>query len=224
MCVQLDGLVERLRKEHIRFRVTEAPVPVILPAFHGRAKHPKDPESMDIALTSSISPSEEAKRLKMDWIRKYAPMSDLHRAMEALLWAFWDQEPHEQSLPPSCHLHLLKGDTYTNRGTELGPDHFEGPSALLFLEALQFGKSDQGVPQRHHIPVELQETVQRYFILFCYELSQLGYCVHEKKSIHSSAGFNTSSFFPRLNHKRCHYINIAGSEMTAAPSSNGGAD
>ncbi len=195
--LQLDGLAARLCEGSGRFGPKERPMPVaVISSFSGDGS-----DLGDFAMTSS-SIHEEASRLKMEWIRRAAPMPALHKAIEALLDAFWSQEPQEQSLPPNGRIERLEGQSFS----DLRAQDIQGPSPLLFLEVLKEYSSPTSVETWKFVPADLQDDVQHWYFLFCYELGQLGYSVHEEHDVQVSPAsyhvYDTTSE---------HYINITGS-------------
>ena len=93
MCMQLDELAARLCNPRSKSGQSEMPMPVhVTSAFSGHLGG-----YGDIKLSSTAMSSEEGSRLKIDWIRRGAPMAALHKAVEALLEAFWAQGPHQQA-------------------------------------------------------------------------------------------------------------------------------
>ena len=163
--MQLDGLSARLSDAHSRYGPSDRPMPVCLALdLDGRVG------SESVSITANTSASAEPLHLKMEWIRRSAPMSALRKAIDVLLEAFWAEKPGEVGEPTSQHVRRLLSNTYTH----LRPDHFTGPSSLVFLETHY-----EAAPQLRwkFVPLDVQKDVGQYFLLFCFELFELGYRV-----------------------------------------------
>ena len=169
MCVQLHQLCTCLDEASSKLQIPVRQKPVRLTAsFEGHVE-----SNGRISLDTKALPCDEAWPLKMDWIRQSAPMPALHRAIQALLDAFWAQEPLKQGLDPNGCVQ----DGALRHGTRMSPSHIQGPGKVSFLDALKQPNQHQAQLQWKHVPSDLQETVQDWFLLFCFELSELGYCV-----------------------------------------------
>ncbi len=170
--MQLESLVTRLSECIGPFGPAKSlqPIPVsVISDFEGRIAG-----IGDISLTSKALPGTEALHAKIEWIRKSAPMLALREAIGALATAFWASPCDEASMKlPAAPMASFNGKA----DLVFSPQQLQGPAHLVFLTVEDDGYVDFQTIDWKHIPSNVQETVQRWFFFFCFELSVFGYCV-----------------------------------------------
>ena len=187
VCTQLDELCARLHDPHSKFGTSDKPEPVsISSSFTGYIQ-----SVGDISLHSTPR-TAQGSRLKMEWIRRSAPMPSLRTAIEALLEAFWAQAPQTYGLPPTCNLGRIWPAVRapcTPGQPCVSAQNFTGPAELAFMEVLD--TESQPTPKWSYIPEDLQEVVHQWFQLFCFELHELGYHVWQTPVWHTNGVFHS---------------------------------
>ena len=129
--------------------------------------------------TADARPRDAASRLKKTWLSKATIQPELQEAISALTAVFWSNSPVAENVPAGRVFARLPNVPVHDRLVQL--DDVQGPSPLEFLIIVRNRDQSQR-PTWQHIPTHLQEAVQDWFSLFCFELAQQGYhvrCQHE---------------------------------------------
>ncbi len=179
--MQLDNLCARLRHAHGKSTALEKRAPAAT-SLKGTIVRAPSSAAKNIDLTTSVS-SAEASHLKMEWIRQSAPMPVLRKAMEGLLKAFWAraQQPQKQGIPASLFLPTLcpaMASDINSVKLPITAERFTPPPALVFMEVTGMSSRSSQI-NWHFISANLQETVHQWFLLFSFELHELGYKVSQ---------------------------------------------
>ena len=199
MCLQLDELCTRLcdcRSYLDKFGQSLRPSHVtrvsLTSSLAGSIdQHQDGSNNSNFLLTPKSAAAEEGQHLKMEWIRLRAPMVALRTAIEVLLDAFWSGGAYGLPEGPAgyvCRRLPLDGNFGhwhpLRRDRQVSANGYARPLPLVFLEASgkpsKPGLDHEAEKKWKHIPDGLQEHVQEWFELFCFELSELGYSVQQQ--------------------------------------------